>query len=112
MQAVNPSAEERLARNEAFFREVNERIRDIAGDSAGLRHEFLCECSDATCTERIALSREEYEQVRADPTRFVLAPGHASPGIEVLVQHADDHMVVQKEGPAADVVRELDPRDR
>src|SRR5438132_3062578 len=49
------SHEERLAQNEAFFRDINERIRGaIEGHPAdGHVYEYLCECSDAACVERV-----------------------------------------------------------
>jgi hypothetical protein len=81
---VEHSATERSARNEAFFREVNERIDEVAatlGDDDH-RYEYVCECSDSTCTERIELSRAEYQSLRTDGGRFVLAPGHAASALE------------------------------
>jgi hypothetical protein len=57
---------ERLARNQVLFREVNERLREIVGDSA-TPSEFLCECSKTDCTETITLDADEYEGVRSSP---------------------------------------------
>lgn len=106
------SREERLAQNEAFFRSVNERIRDIADQHGADPHnyEFLCECSDATCVERVTLSLHEYEAVRADATRFVLAEGHSDATIENVVKTAPEHVVVEKVGLAGKVAQALDPR--
>jgi hypothetical protein len=103
--------EERLARNEALFREVNERINDVA-DALGRdkSYEFLCECSDTGCAERITLTHDEYEQIRADGRRFVLAPGHARTNVEREVERADEHVVVEKTGEAGEVAARLDPR--
>ena len=102
--------EQRLALNEALFRDVNERIREIS-DSFGQKdstYDFLCECSDPGCAERVVLTSAEYEFVRADSTRFVVAKGHAMPEIESVVDQAKDHVVVEKEGAAADVAVRLD----
>jgi hypothetical protein len=102
--------EQRLALNEALFRDVNERIREIS-DSFGQKdstYDFLCECSDPECVERVVLTAAEYEFVRADSTRFVVAKGHAMPEIESVVDQAKDHVVVEKEGAAADVAVHLD----
>ena len=106
------SREERLARNEDFFRNVNERIRDVADRHGSDLHEyeFLCECSDPTCLERVALSLDEYEAVRADARRFVLAEGHSDATIERVVETASDHHVVEKVGVAGEVAQALDPR--
>ena len=102
--------EQRLALNEALFRDVNERIREIS-DSFGQKdstYDFQCECSDPECAERVVLTSAEYEFVRADSTRFVVAKGHAMPEIESVVDQAKDHVVVEKEGAAADVAVHLD----
>jgi hypothetical protein len=51
---------ERLAKNEALFREVNERIQEI-GRAVGVQPdeelEMVCECSNAGCTERMTMSK-------------------------------------------------------
>ena len=102
--------EQRLALNEALFRDVNERIREIS-DTFGQKdstYDFLCECSDPECAERVVLTSAEYEFVRADSTRFVVAKGHAMPEIESVVDQAKEHVVVEKEGAAADVAVHLD----
>jgi hypothetical protein len=107
---MDESQQKRLALNEALFREVNERIREIS-DTFGHddeAHSFLCECSDAGCTERVVLTRAEYEEVRSDPTRFAVAKGHVLPEIEAVVERAKDHVVVEKEGAAADIAIHLD----
>ena len=106
---MEAGAQERLARNEAFFRQVNERINDIVGHS-DQAYEFLCECADPGCTERITLTSGDYEWVRSDPTRFVLARGHVSPEIEHVVEREGDHVVVEKLGVAGRVATRLDPR--
>lgn len=109
--AVESVHEERLARNEAFFRQVNERIREIADEPESSRQEFLCECADATCTERISLRLRDYEAIRANPARFVLVPGHVAPEIEHVVAHGSEYLVIEKVGVAGNVAAELDPRD-
>jgi hypothetical protein len=103
--------EHRLAANEVFFRQVNERIREIAGDRLDATQEFLCECADATCTERIPLSLREYERIRERPARFVLVRGHSAPEIELVVDGEDDHVVIEKVGLAGNIAAELDPRE-
>jgi hypothetical protein len=107
---MEAASEERLARNEAFFRQVNERMREIAEGRDADSFEFLCECSDAACTERIELTPAEYEHVRADAARFVLARGHVAPELEHVVEREADHVVVEKQGLAARIARRLNPR--
>src|SRR4051812_28655618 len=104
--------ETRLAKNEVFFRDLNESIRGAVDryGTDGHVYEFICECSDPGCTERVSLSTAEYEGVRADPTRFVIAPGHDVAAIEIVVAAPGDHEIVEKAGLAAEVAAELDPR--
>jgi hypothetical protein len=81
---------DRLARNEALFREVNERVEEV-GERAGLDMiDFICECGDADCTAAISLTESEYEQIRTDPVLFAILPGHAIPEIEDVVSEAID----------------------
>lgn len=106
---MDQGQEKRLALNEAIFRDVNERIREIS-DTFGEKdatYDFLCECSDPGCTERVVMTSAEYEYVRSDPTRFVVVKGHALPEVESVVDRARDHVVVEKEGPAADIAIQL-----
>lgn len=107
---VTPST--RKARNEALFREVNERIREAADrlGGANYEHEFLCECFDAQCRDHVRLTLDEYERVRADGTRFVVAPGHVAPEVEHVVDTHEDHVLVEKTGEAGAVAAQLDPR--
>src|SRR5579859_293494 len=73
--------EERRAKNEVLFRTVNEAIEQQALRFGGIddEYEFVCECSAIDCVERVALTLRQYEQIRADGTRFVLVAGHADP---------------------------------
>jgi hypothetical protein len=105
--------ERRIGRNEALFREVNERIERVSG---ALRTEMetmtiLCECGTETCVEHIEVSASEYERIRQESTLFFVRPGHAKSEVEEVVEHHDDYDVVRKNGHAANTARELDPRD-
>lgn len=103
------SREARVAKNEVLFREVNERIRELApGDGPT---EFLCECGDAGCVESVSLSTGQYEEVRRDPARFFVRPGHEVPDIEDVVEEAGSFLVVAKRrGTPAEIAEENDPR--
>jgi hypothetical protein len=114
MAAVGPS-DERLSRNEAIFREINERTRSLQErfgpeDPTTRYEEFLCECGDQMCVERVKLTVPEYESVRAGSAQFVLRPGHTIPRVERVVQENDRYVVVVKLGDAAEVAVERDPR--
>ncbi|HSK17167.1 MAG TPA: hypothetical protein VK915_13510 [Gaiellaceae bacterium] len=105
------SREERLARNEVLFREVNERIEEVKSPQDEAT-EFLCECGRRECTETIALTKAEYEAVRADATTFAVVPGHEIPDIETVVHRAGGYSVVRKDEDESEIAREHDPRSR
>jgi hypothetical protein len=106
-----PSREARLARNEVMFRAINERIREFAARFEHQAEEdvaFICECADETCVERVSLKISQYDDVRAIPARFVVAPGHeATPLVEHVIFRSGDFVIVRKVGIAGDIAREL-----
>lgn len=108
---------ERLAKNEALFREVNERIQEVDEHLQGpgmdqfSLWEFICECADESCFARIELLPEEYESVRDDSTHFVIVPGHELSGIEQVISRKDRFAIVEKAaGEPARIAVETDPR--
>lgn len=103
--------EERAARNEALFREVNEQVRSLAdtSDRSQLGADFVCECSQDTCMERVHVPVATYEAVRGHPRRFIVLPGHES-DFEHVVERNDGFLIVEKEGTAGRVAERSDPR--
>jgi hypothetical protein len=105
------SRQQRVGKNEALFREVNERIEELNRQSFDEFNDFLCECGDDDCTAPISLTLVEYEQVRAEPTHFAIAPGHEMPDVEQVISRKDRFAVVEKDSPAAaKIAVERDPR--
>lgn len=103
------SREERLAKNEAVLRDINEGIREGAQSIPGERAIFLCECGQPDCEETISLTQNDYEGVRANPRRFFMTPGHEHADIEKIVEHRDSYVVTEKFGRAAEIAEESDP---
>lgn len=103
---------ERVAKNDAAFRQANERIERAAREFGIERVPFICECADPACTEVIRLSLEEYERVRGDSRLFLNAVGHeaSSHGYARLVSTGDRYEVVEKIGEAGEIAEQLDPR--
>jgi hypothetical protein len=104
--------EERKGLNEAVFREVNERIEDLA-ETFDLARELdlVCECGDAGCVERITMTHEEYERLRSDAHLFAVHPGHEQEDVESVVARQQGYHIVEKdEGPPARVAEQTDPR--
>ena len=102
----------RAAESQSLFREVNERVKQVNDGFAtvGQVTEWVCECTDTTCTQRVPMTLDEYDGVRGGATRFVVAPGHASLDVEVVIATTDRYVVVEKIGRAADIAWRLDPR--
>ena len=105
--------QERRATTEALFRDVNERIAESAERFEASETDFVCECSDANCTHRVTASLAEYEQVRAEPTTFLVAPGHEEDDIEHVVSDRGRFRVVEKfRAVMRRIVVRLDTRNR
>jgi hypothetical protein len=103
--------EQRRAKTEALFREVNERIAETAERFDATGTEFVCECSDPNCTHRVEASLAEYEKVREDPTTFLIVPGHEQQDIERVVSRRGRFQVVEKlQAAVRRTVVRLDPR--
>ena len=101
----------RIATTEALFREVNERIAESAERFDAHETEFVCECGDPSCSHRLQADLAEYERVRADPTRFLLVPGHDDERVERVVAVRRGYAIVEKVHAAvAATARRLDPR--
>jgi uncharacterized protein (DUF1499 family) len=104
---------ERRATTESLFRDVNERIAESAERFDAGRTEFICECADPNCTERVPASLREYEKVRAEPTTFLMTPGHEQGDLERVVSTRPMSQIVEKmQAAARRTVKRLDPRGR
>jgi transcription initiation factor TFIID subunit TAF12 len=102
---------ERRATNEALFRDVNERIAESAERFDAEETDFVCECADPNCTDRVSASLAEYEQVRAEPTTFLVVPGHEEDDIERVVSDRGRFRMVDKfQAAVRRTVVRLDPR--
>lgn len=83
-----PDWRDQEAWNQTDFREMNEWTEEDNDARHGVGHRidtYLCECSDRRCSEPIRVTRLEYESVRSEPLRFVIALNHENPEIDRLV---------------------------
>jgi hypothetical protein len=99
---------ERAARNESLFREVNERIEDLAGSASFSL--FICECMNESCDEPVSVTLEEYEYVRSGPNRFIVLRGHEIGEVDEVIESSERYLIVAKRGAGRDVAEALDPR--
>ena len=111
MSAVAADAQERIARNEATFRRINEDIgrgRDAEDDTTLVG--FVCECGDSECSRLIEMTPAEYQRVRSDPRHFAVVNGHEIPDVERVLDRTDRYTVVEKQPPGDVIAAEMDPR--
>ena len=101
---------QRAAKNQSLFREVNERIEDLAGSASVST--FICECMNESCDENVPLTIEEYEHIRSDGNCFLVLPRHEVPEVEETVEATERYLIVSKIGAGRDVAVHLDPRTR
>lgn len=105
--------QERAARNQSLFREVNERIEGLPTRPQAVYELFLCECCLDECSDTISLTIAEYEGIRSHAARFAVLPGHVDSKVERVVDGAGGrYEVVEKIERAAEVATHLNPRDR
>jgi hypothetical protein len=92
----------RAARNQSLFRKVNERVAEVNEAFRLVLEdaEFICECADDECMERISLTLDEYKDVRRSPTHFFVMHGHVYPEFERVIAENGMHVVVEKFGAA------------
>ncbi len=106
--------ERRIGQNEALFRQVNERLRDVneAFGAVTNRIELICECADRSCAERISLSVAEYEDLRSTGDRFIVVAGHVVPSDVEKIDRAGDgwEIIRKREGAPAKLAKATDPR--
>jgi len=104
--------EERVAKNEAVVREINEQIKPAVESSP--RDSFMhivCECGYEKCDLFIAVTKEEYERIRNDPLLFGVVGEHVILDIEQIVTENDRFTIVEKrQGTPAEVAIRTDPR--
>ena len=104
--------ERRIGMNEALFREVNERLEELA---QGFAHpetlDLICECGNVSCASRIEMDRKEYEHVRSDSATFAIVKGHEIRDVEEIVERRKRYDVVRKRaGEAEELAEKTDPR--
>jgi hypothetical protein len=102
----------KIAHTEALFRDVNERIAASAQTFNSADADFVCECADPGCADRVHATIDEYEGARSDGTQFLLVPGHEDTRVERVVKRPHSRLAIVKKFNEIVVsrVRRLDPR--
>jgi hypothetical protein len=94
--------EERLAANEARFREINESAQPQREQQGAGR--FICECADRGCMQWLDVSLDAYAAVREHPRRFFVAPSHEIPDIEDVIERHSGYFVIEKPDEVAHIL--------
>jgi hypothetical protein len=90
---------DRIEENEKLFREVNERVEEVQAEiRAGPDPEWVCECGDESCFEKLTVPLREYREIRSHENWFLIKPGHEKRDVEREVQRRNGYCVVEKDG--------------
>ena len=88
----------RIEENEKLFREVNERVAQMhMGFQTDSDPEWVCECGDESCFEKVTIPLDDYQEIRARNDRFFVRPGHEKVEVERIVDRRDGYLVVEKD---------------
>jgi hypothetical protein len=106
---VDTDRAERIARNEARWRELNaelERGLESISRDPDERAAFVCECGRPNCAEMVKLPLDAYQHAHRDDKHFVVLPGHEFPEAERVIDEGDGYLVVEKRdiGAVPDIV--------
>jgi hypothetical protein len=90
---------DRVAANERLFLGLASARR---GDAVA---EFACECTGRVCDQRVAVTADEYEPVRASAARYVVFPteGHVDETADVVIDRQPLFWVVERR-PSVEVL--------
>lgn len=97
---------ERIARNEASFRELNQSLEANVhrGRTEPEFAGFVCECGDGDCDTTVRVPLDAYSAVRADDKLFIVVPGHELPDAEDVVDDGNGYLIVRKHDDVAEIV--------
>jgi hypothetical protein len=104
-----PAAQVRGARKQLLSRRMNEQVHRL-NETCDF-DEYVCECVHEGCFDPIGLTREDYEQIRRQPARFVVRPGHWCGSDEHVVTDGPLFQVIEKVGDAAAMMNRLAEAD-
>ena len=94
---ANPTAgvQGGLATGERIYRHVNERIRELERTyDFGEPLQMFCECDAIGCHVAVAIDAGRFEEVRLHGTQFIVAPGHARPEVESIVERRRGYWII------------------
>ena len=84
--------------NQELFGVLRKRLHTAVEQSVPTRgaSSFLCECGAVDCQESINVPLHVYEGVRLDQHRRLVAPAHAQPDREEILQESRGYVIVRR----------------
>ena len=71
--------DKRQIQSRAVLRQVNDRVLEVmTAVGTQIEGRYLCECGQEDCLDVVELAADDYEAIRSDDNRLVLASGHLS----------------------------------
>jgi hypothetical protein len=117
---MTPDLIDQNAATQNRYRVINEHLAQVYNqfaadpESAGKRQNcWSCSASadkQTPCGKRVKVSAVTYERIRADPTTFILTPGHGVAAVEEMIERGDGFLIARNFGRAAAIARAADPR--
>ena len=101
MRASPNDRRQREAANQALFREINNKLRELHPPESEHVGNFLCECGAGGCMTTISMPLTAYAEIRSHPLRFITLAGHHHPAVERVVEDHGGWTVVELYGEAA-----------
>ena len=77
---------ETVARNQTIRREINAAVRTGRDPGRSAAPAFLCECGGLGCNTVVEVAVDDYDRVRAHPSRFVVDADHLIPEVDTPVE--------------------------
>jgi hypothetical protein len=95
---MNDDRARRVEENERVFAAFNEAVHTIDKrlELDTEAEHYVCECSVQDCTQRVALTPDEYREARSSADRFFMIAGHRDPANETIVRETDRYVLVEK----------------
>ena len=87
----------RAALTEKLFAELNDSL--IASNESAGWTEFICECANPLCEDKMAMTAETLERIHSHPRHYVVKAGHEVDAVESVVDRFDDLVIVRKPAP-------------
>ncbi len=84
----------RAALTEKLFAELNDSL--VASNREADWTEFICECANPLCEDRIDVTPETLAKIHSRPDHYVVKAGHEIDAVETVVDRGEGLVIVKK----------------